>query len=223
MYLQITKKCNFHCEHCCYRCTMDGQHMTRRVWRKAIEFAKDFDSSVSIGGGEPTLHPQFWEILGLCIGSFEYVWLATNGSQTDTSLALANLAKKGAIGCDLSQDDWHDPIDQRVVNAFTENAFENKNDYRHIRNVGDFTEDLAPWRNPKDGGNKENCPCSEPVIQTNGKIRFCGCLDAPIVGDVFKGFSITTENEEGDNVLCLGECWKEHRDFLLEQDLKLPK
>lgn len=208
MYLQITTKCNMTCEHCCFRCTMNGRHMTRRVWRKAIGFAKDSSDSISIGGGEPTLHPDFWEIIGTCIGSFEYVWMATNGSRTEIALALAALSRKEALGCVLSQDDWHDPIDERVVEAFS----------GHYNEAGKFSvNNMAPFRDPDNGGNKDVCPCESIFIDPIGNIKPCGCLNAPIIGDVFKGYYIK-DNE--DFVLGNGECWKKNKRFYHSQGFK---
>lgn len=226
MYLQITTKCNMSCEHCYFRCTMNGKHMPRKVWRQAIEFLKNHESHVSIGGGEPTLHPQFWEILGVCIGNFESVWLATNGSQTETAMALASLAKKGAIGCALSQDYWHDPIDQRVVDAFTSNkaSYERGEDQREIRNVlshGD-TNRLSPFRDPKEGGSEDNCPCEGLFISPSGKIRACGCFNAPIVGDVFNGLAVDGINEDGDDVFSTDVCWRVNMDFFASKGLTSP-
>ena len=47
--------------------------------------------SIEIGGGEPTLHPRFFDILDICLDNFDSVWLATNGSQTDKMFRLANI------------------------------------------------------------------------------------------------------------------------------------
>jgi hypothetical protein len=46
---------------------------------------------IAIGGGEPTLHPRFFDILQVCLRDFQYVWLATNGSQTESMLRLDNI------------------------------------------------------------------------------------------------------------------------------------
>lgn len=195
MYLQITTKCNMSCAHCCYRCSMHGMHMRREVWETAIDFAKNQEDSISIGGGEPTLHPNFWEILGLCLGSFEFVWLATNGSQTNTAIALAGLAKKGAIGCALSQDYWHDEIDYRVVEAFQIVGRRGDNDGREIRNVSEHPENLSPGRDPTLAGNPKNCPCPGLFITPTGKIKACGCRRSPVIGNVFDGISTPTPED----------------------------
>lgn len=210
LYLQITTKCNMSCEHCCFNCTMEGQHMTRRVWRKAIQFLANLgEENVAIGGGEPTLHPHFWEILGSCIGKFEYVWMATNGSKTDIALALARLSKGSeAIQCELSQDYWHDEIAPCVVKAF-------EGRYRDVSRYGN---NLAPFRgNADNGGEATQCPCEGPLIQPDGQIRACGCLNAPIIGSVFKGFIVNMDREDLDNT-----CWRHNRELFARHGLTLP-
>lgn len=80
------------CDHCCYSCRPGkGQHMDFSTALDAIAFAADYTESISIGGGEPTLHPRFFDILSACLSRFDYVWLATNGSQTKSMHRLANI------------------------------------------------------------------------------------------------------------------------------------
>lgn len=200
MYLQITSRCNMSCAHCCMKATAKGQDMTPRTFRAAVQFAVEQDATISLGGGEPTIHPRFWEFLGLAIGSVEYVWLATNGSQTDTAIALAKLARKGVIGCALSQDPWHDSIDERVVKAFTKGreifgSPESHDDAREVRNVSGDVEKMSPWRDPEDGGDPNKCPCEELFVKPNGDVHMCGCPDSPKIGTVFAGIELPEDYE----------------------------
>jgi hypothetical protein len=93
MYLQITTKCNMKCEHCCYSCTMHGKHMDYDTAVQAMDFCRrtEGDEAITIGGGEPTLHPKFFDILKHCLMDFNYVWMATNGSQTEVMLRLHDI------------------------------------------------------------------------------------------------------------------------------------
>ena len=93
MYLQITTKCNMKCPHCCYSCNKNGKHAEFNTVVDMISYARDTyeDESITIGGGEPTLHPRFFDILKICLQDFDYVWMATNGSQTDKMFRLANI------------------------------------------------------------------------------------------------------------------------------------
>lgn len=200
MYIQITTRCNMTCAHCCYGCTAQGEDMTMRVFKAAVAM----DTSVSIGGGEPTLHPRFWQMLRHCLASpdVEYVWLATNGGKTEDALALARLAKHGVIGVDLSRDPWHAPIDPRVVKAFTrekQHGYSDRdhNDHRAIRTVTSLIEaGRCDFGDP-------GCPCSERLVEPSGRIRFCGCADAPVIGHVLTG--ISEEFVDGE----FGECHRQ--------------
>ena len=196
MYLQITTRCNMTCAHCCMNCNHEGEDMPIHTVKKALEvFGAE---NVSIGGGEPTIHPQFWEIFGIVMGasllSCDLVpSLVTNGSMTDISLALAALAQKGAIGCSLSQDDYHDPIDEKVVRAFTvkdrfvRSAYgdvDGNDDLRDIRNVSGHEINAGRC----DFGNEDDCVCNDFIVQPDGSVKLCGCDEAPIVGNVHEGF-----------------------------------
>jgi MoaA/NifB/PqqE/SkfB family radical SAM enzyme len=91
MYLQITTKCNMKCSHCCYSCSTRGKHGEYNTIVDAVAFSRDYTDSISIGGGEPTIHPRFFDILKICLEDFDYVWMATNGSRTDVMWRLANI------------------------------------------------------------------------------------------------------------------------------------
>lgn len=192
------------CEHCCYACTTHGQDMSLKTFRKALKY----DEIVSIGGGEPTIHPKFWEILGLAIGNSEYVWLATNGKKTDIAIALAKLAQKGVIGCDLSQDSYHEPIDEEVVQAFTKNKkagiggyySTDNNDARSIRNV--TGKEIISGR--CDFGDNKGCVCPELFCAPDGTIKGCGCIDAPVFGNINAEVNIPDEWQHG-------ECYKDQQ------------
>lgn len=197
MYIQLTTKCNMTCAHCGMSATNKGKHMSRKIWKQAIKIARENCGQISIGGGEPTLHPDFWEIMGSLMGIGEDVsiWLATNGSQTDTSLALAALAKKGVIGCALSQDSYHDKIDPRVIKAFTrEDVAYNRNmdDAREIRNVDNK---LIKAGRCEDG--EEGCICPDVFITPDGQVKGCGCADAPTFGNVFK-YTLPEDWDDGE-------------------------
>ncbi|MGD2065694.1 MAG: hypothetical protein PVI43_00810 [Candidatus Bathyarchaeota archaeon] len=163
------------------------------TFRKALTF----DEYITIGGGEPTLHKHFWQILGESIAAAEYVWLATNGSQTQIAIALAAMASKGVIGCALSQDYYHDEIDERVIEAFTKKNNSGNEDHREIRDVSGNEINAGRC----DFGVEERCCCEDLIVKPNGDIFACGCEDSLKIGDVRKGYNLPDEWE-------IGECWK---------------
>lgn len=188
MYIQITTRCNMSCDHCCFNCTTKGKDMSKEVFMKAIECV---DGMIILGGGEPTIHPQFWDFL---IESLAYqhttdVWLATNGSNTDISIKLAKLARKGIIGCALSQDEWHDPISDRVIEAFS-NIPKIKNNTNDLREIRDVTSNIYNAGRAKEnslftvGKQYLSCGCDCGIIKPNGDIFMCACADSPKLGSV---------------------------------------
>ena len=194
MYIQITTKCNMECAHCCYSCTKTGEDMSIETFRKCLE---NGDECISIGGGEPTIHPRFSDFLLMAIGGCEYVWLATNGKETEIALVLAKLAKNGIIGCDLSQDDYHECIDDLVIDAFMEGKQRSREyinsgqsrDMRGIRNVN--AKEINQGR--CDFGADDGCVCEDFFVRPNGDVYQCGCTDSPKIGNVNEGFETAVD------------------------------
>lgn len=159
--------------------------------------ALDYDDIVSIGGGEPTLHPDFWQFIGLSLGKADYVWLATNGSQTDTAMALARLAEREVLGCELSIDYYHAEIDKKVVNRFQRlNKVRNVNNtiVKHGRAIRTETYRTV------------GCCCEDLFVDPSGYIYSCGCKKLKI-GHVETGFNenyaLLNKNEEYVNGMCI--------------------
>jgi len=188
MYIKITNKCNMHCAHCGMSSHAKGKHMPMDTFKQALKFMEyQGEEAIAIGGGEPTTHPEFWSILGQCIGSFEYVWMATNGKNTEIALKLANMARRGTISVDLSQDPYHEQIEQRVVKAFQRRVRDNSD----CRGVKDTSKYLVNTGRAKlnDLGGYDTCLCPDNIILPSGKIKWCGCTGSPAIGDVWNGIS----------------------------------
>jgi MoaA/NifB/PqqE/SkfB family radical SAM enzyme len=171
--------------------------MTAEVFQAALAYS---DGYITIGGGEPTLHPEFWHFLIDAISheNSEYVWMATNGSLTATAIKLANLAKKGVIGCALSLDPWHDEIDYSVVEAFecSTQYGRSEDDQREVRDVsrsGPFNVGRAEETGE---GTQDGCACPGLQVRPNGDVYACGCPDAPKLGNVLTGYEESEESTE---------------------------
>ena len=176
MYVQITTRCNMLCSHCAMNCTAKGQDMTFKTFKQIVDMG--YDSSIFIGGGEPTIHSQFEKFLFYALANSEYVGMVTNGKITNRALALARIANKEdcLFTCDLSIDPFHEPIDQRVINAFEGNI---RDTSHNLTNAGRC-----------DFGVKGFCIYDgDPFIKPNGNVYQCGCVDSPKVGNVFEGFN----------------------------------
>jgi len=184
MYIQITNRCNMLCEHCGMNCTAKGEDMTFKTFKQAIKMAGEY---IVIGGGEPTIHPQFEKFLFYAVAYCEYVHVITNGKLTDKAIALARLANKNdgtVLSAELSQDYYHEEIDERVVSEFK----------GYIRNTSNNLVNAGRC----DFGYSDVCICEgEPFVKPNGDVYQCGCDDSPKVGDVFNGFdSILSEKDD---------------------------
>lgn len=67
MYVEITERCNMTCAHCAANATAIGEDMTIKVFKKAIKSAIGQSEEIYLGGGEPTLHPKFMDMLNYAI------------------------------------------------------------------------------------------------------------------------------------------------------------
>lgn len=65
--MKITGYCPFACEYCYQDSTEKGKHASLEVIKKIIDIlSATHVFEVAIGGGEPTLHPDFEEVLKYC-------------------------------------------------------------------------------------------------------------------------------------------------------------
>lgn len=222
MYLQITTRCNMKCAHCCYSCAPGkGKHGTFSTIMDAIRFASRYDEHISLGGGEPTLHPRFWEILTKCIDTFDYVWFATNGTNKKNMLRLASLINNGywmdaeleteeeqdktyialtsqdQLGVALSTDWAHDSsmVDARVRSIWESNARQHRRTGFELRDVmASYSGAAAAGRAKLTGaGVGTHCVCPDRIIKPDGTIRACGCTRSPVIGDIWEGYNEVEE------------------------------
>ncbi len=185
MYIQITNRCNMTCGHCGFACTRTGTDMDESTLKAALRLCENLDSQsyVTIGGGEPTLHPRFWEFFGLILGLSGCdminagIHIVTNGTVRRTALRLADLARSGLIGATLSRTRWHATQviqpDEDVIRAFESASRYDRGsrDYRSIN--GDAGKPVAAGRAGEWGS--DGCLCDDLVIDPEGRIWECGC------------------------------------------------
>lgn len=162
---------------------------------------------VRISGGEPTLHPQFWTFIRhaqVRLRHYDFkLQVFTNGSMTKTSLLLAKLAKKGEFFVTVSKDPWHEPIALEVMEAFPNSPACGsqllrsnnwdvqkkrwKTDLRGLLNLSHDLRNQGRAASLKDVETKDECLLPEFIFEPDGKIKFCGCDDSPVIGDVYSG------------------------------------
>lgn len=157
-----------------------GSTMTRETFLAACEFAENYGGTITLGGGEPTLHPLLFDFVGLALAHDEEsgcgVCIITNGGRTKIALRLADMARRGILMAELSIDQWHDPIDPKVVEAFTKNPadhyLQNERTNRDLRGIRTVE---APFRRGRWKKGEDRCACPDLTVEPNGDLFHCGC------------------------------------------------
>lgn len=201
MYLQITERCNMKCKHCCMSAGKKGADMPLDVVKAALKHSDDY---ITIGGGEPTLHPEFYQILCLTIGACESqgCHVITNGKVKDRALVLAKMARAGVIGAELSLDKYHERVDPEVVQAFKPRDRESwraDHDNTNLQSYRTVSKILARGRGKKIAGAEDECACTETFVDPKGDVYMCGCKNVKL-GDVFNGWEMPSEYPDGEYV-----------------------
>src|SRR5215212_6539458 len=102
---ELTYGCNLACVHCL---SSSGRRDPRELTTQELlavvdELAAMQVFYVNIGGGEPTLRPDFWELLDHCVASKVGVKFSTNGSRITTA-AAQRLAATDYVDVQISVD-----------------------------------------------------------------------------------------------------------------------
>jgi len=210
MYIQVTNRCNMSCRHCIFDCKVKGQDMPLNIFQKAVEIASDFDSYITIGGGEPTLHPDILWMLGYATMVSEYpIFMVTNGTcskKTWDILLRANKFKN--LDVRVSRSIWHN------TNKIQDWVWEDCDRYKlwwgedreilTLVNKGRAKENLKQLKDEAYNHFEkviiEDCDCLTPRIDPLGKVW----IDLPesiCVGElsedtISKAYEIITEYEQ---------------------------
>lgn len=82
MYVEITSKCNLHCVHCYNDSGADKDtYMSMAVFERIISYVQGTDyKNIAISGGEPLLHPSFYEFVDLCRANKVSYTIVSNGT-----------------------------------------------------------------------------------------------------------------------------------------------
>jgi len=236
-YIQITTVCNMSCAHCCMSCGKNykGQHMDSWTFQHALDFCTEYGSSLTLGGGEPTLHPKFITYLAKAIdhcqsdGNGIVPWFAYHGSNTEKTLELIRNSdyceeeffeklceeywiewiEESLFTMAVSQDQYHDPIDSVVFDAAKIHNVEIRNTSENIVKTGHANH-----------GSEDRCCCDVLQIKPDGDIFMCGCDGAPRIGNVVTGLSLTCELHELREMMDDHDCYrylpKDRRDVITQ-------
>lgn len=185
-YIQITTKCNMSCAHCCFSCGLQGEEMSQNIFEKALEFCDEHDQFVTIGGGEPTLHPKFKSFLKKALKyKYDHLLVVTNGTNPSLAFEMLDIVSMKNHSCTvfevvLSRDKFHSPISESVVKAFAK--------LKAIRIVHNIWPQGRALENQLSTV-KVGCSCPCIIIKTNGDVYLCACADAPYIGNVKTGLT----------------------------------
>ena len=102
---ELTYACNLQCVHCL---SSSGRRDPDELTTSEAERVIDELSAlrvfyVNIGGGEPTIRPDFWHLVGRCVDSGVGVKFSSNGSRIDAATA-ARLADMDYVDVQISID-----------------------------------------------------------------------------------------------------------------------
>lgn len=132
IYLNITDHCQLECAHCCHSCSpRNHAFMSDEVFDHALVLYRDICEEMAgeaqlltIGGGEPTQHPRFFEWAQRLIDvAQEFYWphdpdisaisLVTNGVDEE---AMFRLLGMNGISAAISDDYYH--VSSRLDKGF---------------------------------------------------------------------------------------------------------
>lgn len=106
-YIILTAKCNMRCRHCYgrYGSSIPAKELSGQEWDAVFD---DLDKNgvffVNISGGEPTLHPDFIDILASLAKHKMYFILTTNGVFSEKILEAIISVKEFLVGIKISLD-----------------------------------------------------------------------------------------------------------------------
>lgn len=103
--VQIDERCNLHCAHCFVSATRRGSTMPYQQITDVLipRLAECRVERVTLTGGEPTVHPQFLEVVRAFRDADMAVGVCTNATVLDTQQITA-LARIGGVHCNVSMD-----------------------------------------------------------------------------------------------------------------------
>ncbi len=174
LYLQLTTRCNMRCAHCGFACTETGKDMDFALFRSII-LTLPPETAITLGGGEPTVHPDFDRLLDLALARIvgtDRIRIITNGKLTRRALRIAKLAHRGRICAVLSRTRYHEQISHKVVQAFG----------WHVGREVDVVRSGRAW------WGKDNCLCPVPIIRPDGQVQACACQGSPLIASFNPSF-----------------------------------
>ncbi len=111
---QITDRCNLRCVHCLAASTdkKPGELDMSQIKLFLDDLAEMRVFYINVGGGEPLLHPHFFDIADYAGEKGVYIQFSTNGTLIDGTIA-AEVAKRG-LRVQVSLDGWEQAVNDPI-------------------------------------------------------------------------------------------------------------
>ena len=116
LFFEITDRCNLRCRHCGSSCSSEGLLLTLADIDKVLRSVRKEKPAVCLTGGEPMLHPGFFEI-ARHVKSMGFSWGMTTNATLIDDAAAARLRQAGMSTVSVSLDGMeqaHDSLRQRA-------------------------------------------------------------------------------------------------------------
>lgn len=103
LFFEITSRCNLRCKHCGSNCSSHGEALTVTDVRNTLKTLRSEHPVICLTGGEPLLHPDFFEIANT-VRDMGFLWgMTTNATMIDDRFAL-RLKESGLSTVSVSLD-----------------------------------------------------------------------------------------------------------------------
>lgn len=117
LFFEITDRCNLRCRHCGSNCTAEGQALTVEDVERTLRTLQQCADKpvVCLTGGEPMMHPDFFEIAGL-VKKMGFNWGMTTNATLIDDAAAEKLVHAGMSTVSVSLDGMegsHDTLRQK--------------------------------------------------------------------------------------------------------------
>ena len=111
LFFEITSRCNLSCMHCGSSCTSEGEQLSAGDVESVLGTITGEKPMICLTGGEPLVHPKFFEIAE-CVHSSGYLWgMTTNATLITDEIAL-RLREAGMKTVSVSLDGMEEAHDK---------------------------------------------------------------------------------------------------------------
>lgn len=137
---------------------------------------------IFIGGGEPTVHPDFDKLLTCALDLRQTATIYTNGKIMKHALRIAELSKEKKILGGLSLDKFHESISSEVIDGFKSICIKDTSTIAIAGNAKTLNENTI--KQELGLSIYHECYCPGIFINPHGEIKTCGCDRGLLIGRI---------------------------------------